>query len=150
MRPLPFAFAALLVSALAMPALASEVPSSDLQRFGSVVTKKKPVSLARLQGAPARFAGKTLRIEGVVKDVCQGQGCWVEVEDDRGATFLAKSLDESVLLPKDCKGRRIVVQGVVKALPAKGHEHEAAGEPHECPSPSFVLATQGVELTARK
>jgi hypothetical protein len=74
----------------------------------------------------------------------------VEVASARGGSFLAKSLDESVLLPKDCAGRKIVVQGVVTALPAPGagaHQHtEKEAEGHTCPAPSYVVATRGVEL----
>jgi hypothetical protein len=52
----------------------------------------------------------------------------------KGATFMAKSLDESVLLPKDIAGRKVIVQGVVKQLPAKGeteeqHAHHACADP---------------------
>ena len=152
MRDTPFMFAALLVGALVLPAFAGDAASSENQRFGAPVVETKAASLAKLAKKPASFAGRTLRIEGVVKDVCQGQGCWVEVQDAKGATFIAKSLDESVLLPKDCKGRRIVVQGVVAALPAKGHDHDhgAEVEAHECPTPSYVLSTQGAELVAKK
>ena len=145
-------FATLLAGALATPAFAGAAATTENQRFGAPVVEKKVASLAKLARKPASFAGRTLRIEGVVKDVCQGQGCWVEVQDAKGATFIAKSLDESVLLPKDCKGQRIVVQGVVTALPAKGHapDHDAELAAHECPAPSYVLSTQGVELVAKK
>ena len=144
--------AALLVGAIAMPAFAGDAAPTGTQRFGAPVVEKKVTKLAQLAKKPARFEGKTLRIEGVVTNVCQGQGCWVEVRDAKGATFMAKSLDESVLVPKDCKGQRIVVQGVVTALPAKDHDHEHSADvaAHECPVPSYVLSTQGVELVAKK
>jgi hypothetical protein len=133
--------AALLGLSLVSPALAGSEPS----RFGARVTARKSVSVARLAAAPARFEGKTVRIEGTVAEVCQGRGCWVRVKDDKGQLFLARSLDESVLLPKDCAGQYVVVQGVVTALKARPHEHEE-GEGHECPTPDYVLATQGIEL----
>lgn len=118
------------------------------QTFGKAIKVKKCTSVATLAQDPARLAGKKVRIEGTVKDVCQGRGCWIEVEAD-GASFLARSLDESVLVPKDCKGRAVVVQGVVKPLPKKLAEGEAAkaqAEGHACPAPQWVLATEGVEL----
>ena len=93
---------------------------------GRHITLKKPVKLAQLSKKPERFVGKPVLIEGRVKAVCQGMGCWVEVEDGKGTSFLAKSLDESVLLPKDCAGRVISVQGVVTKLDAKAHDHEHA------------------------
>jgi hypothetical protein len=117
---------------------------ADARKFGAKVTVKKAVDIARLAKDPARFAGRTVRLEGTVKEVCQGRGCWVEVEAN-GISFLARSLDETVLLPKDCKGRPVVVQGVVKALPASVKEEPVEGG-HACPKPEWVVATQGVEL----
>lgn len=139
------------------PPPAAEAPapppaSVTARPFGAPITVKKPVAMAKLEKKPARYAGKTVRLEGVVRDVCQGQGCWIEIEGPTGASFLAKSLDESVLVPKDCKGWQVVVQGVVTKLGAKGHEghevhaHTEAEEGHACPAPSYVIATQGVEL----
>jgi hypothetical protein len=121
--------------------------AGDAQKFGTAITVKKCTPVAKLAKDPARLAGRKVLISGTVKEVCQGRGCWVEVEAD-GASFIARSLDESVLLPKDCKGRKVVVQGVVKPLPpAARAEEPAAGEPaHACPKPEWVLATEGVEL----
>ena len=131
---------------IAGAALAGEAKtgSTEVQKFGSPVTTRKAVDIAKLAKDPARFAGRKVRLEGTVKEVCQGRGCWVEVEAG-GASFLARSLDESVLLPKDCKGRRVVVQGVVKALPRTIKE-EPSEEGHACPKPEWVVATQGIEL----
>lgn len=132
-----------LTVALAAGALAGAEPA----RFGAPVTVRKAVPVAKLAATPAKFAGKTVRIEGTVAEVCQGMGCWVRVKDAKGQLFLAKSLDESVLLPKDCAGQAIVVQGVVTALkPAPKEAAEEGVPPHECPTPEYVVATQGIEL----
>ncbi len=127
----------------ALPAAAEEqaAPPAPL----ATVTVKKPVNIAKLAKKPERFAGKTVRLEGKVKAVCQGMGCWVEVEDAKGASFIARSLDESVLLPKDCVGRWIAVQGKVMTLPQAAKE-EAKPEDHACPRPEYVIATEGAEL----
>jgi hypothetical protein len=130
---------------------------------GEKITIKKSTKLAELAKNPESYVGKTIRLEGKVKDVCQGQGCWVEIEDSKGASFMARSLDHTVLLPKDCAGRKIVVQGVVTRQAAQGHEHAAAegkGEHdhahehakeldaggHTCPAPQYLVATQGIRL----
>ncbi len=128
---------------------AAAASSAAGQNFGAPIKVKKCTSVAALAKDPARLAGKRIRIEGTVKDVCQGVGCWIEVADADGASFLARSLDESVLVPKDCKGRTVVVQGKVKLMPMKTAEAEAAkakAEGHACPAPQWVLATEGVEL----
>jgi hypothetical protein len=137
------ALCALLVAGTAL-AGPKPVTEAGAQRFGAPVTVKRAVNVAKLAKDPAKFAGRTVRLEGTVKEVCQGRGCWVEVEAN-GASFLARSLDESVLLPKDCKGRRVVVQGVVKALPRAAKE-EPVETGHACPKPEWVVATEGAVL----
>lgn len=151
-RPLLLSALALLLAAAAFAGEGHKcsASSADAQRFGAAIKVKKCTPVAQLAKDPARMAGRKIKIEGVVKAVCQGRGCWFEVEAADGATFMARSLDESVLVPKDCKGRTVVVQGVVKALPASAREEAEkaahAETPHECPKPEWVLATQGVEL----
>ncbi len=127
---------------------------TDAVRVGAAITSKKATDIARLAKDPKKYVGQTVRIDGTVKKVCQGAGCWVEVASGKGVTFLAKSLDESVLLPKDCAGRKIVVQGIVTMMPAKdaeAHQHaDHAAEGHECPAPTYLISTQGAELVAAK
>ena len=140
-----------LVALLFALTLAVPVRAEEVQRYGASITETRSVALAKLVRKPRTYIGRTLRIEGTVKDVCQGQGCWLEVQDATGKSFLAKSLDESVLVPKDCKGRHVIVQGVLTSRPAKGHDHHEGDEAaHECPSPTYVLDTRGVELSDRK
>lgn len=142
---------AVLVLVLALPAWAHDGPHGDAAapsadgKYGAPITEKKPVKLAKLAKSPAKFRGKTVRLEGTVKNVCQNAGCWMEIESARGETFLVKSLDESVLVPKDCKGQNVVVQGVVTQMPPKAHEHHGE-EGHTCPSPTWVVSMLGVEL----
>ena len=142
--PLLVAFSLIIGSGVA----SNPKTAGDPFRAGTPITVRKPVRIEKLAKHPEKFEGKVLRLEGTVRNVCQGRGCWVDVEDANGVTFMAKSLDESVLLPKDCAGRKVIVQGVVTALP---HTHdEATEEGHACPTPRFVLSTQGVELIAER
>ena len=146
---------ALVLAALALVASScAHAPASSLGtptgHYGAAVHAKSAVNVAALSPAPEKFAGRTVILEGVVKDVCQGAGCWVEVQAADGSSFMAKSLDESVLLPNDCKGQRIRVEGVVTALTAKNtHEHTEAPD-HACPKPNYVVATKGIQLFAAK
>lgn len=137
-------FAFLVIAALALPAWAHDVPP-EVQTYGTAITEKKPVKLAKLVKSPSKFRGKTVRLEGTVKNVCQDAGCWMEVASAKGEMFLVKSLDESVLVPKDCTGQSVVVQGVVTQMPPKAHEHHGE-EGHSCPAPTWVVSMLGVEL----
>jgi hypothetical protein len=137
---------ALVAAVLSLACGARKEGSHAPQSFGASVTVKEATPLASVAEAPATFAGQTIRVEGTVKAACQGRGCWVEVQDAKGASFLARSLDETVLVPKDCAGRKIVVQGVVTALPAEVKEEPQPADGHACPRPNYVLATQGIQL----
>jgi hypothetical protein len=125
----------------------AEVASIPAFKAGEAVTVTQPVVIGELERNPAQFVGQMIRLEGTVASVCQGKGCWVEVQGADGGKFMAKSLDDSVLLPTDCSGRKIVVQGTVIALtPEPEHAAEAEAAGHVCPQPSYVVSTQGAEL----
>ena len=145
---------ALMLCAASIAFAGSPAATSDPVKVGAAITAKKTTGIDKIAKDPKKFVGQTVRVEGTVKKVCQGAGCWVEIASSKGVTFLAKSLDESVLLPKDCAGRQIMLQGVVTMLPAKeaeAHQHaEPVGADHECPTPSYVISTQGAELVAAK
>lgn len=144
--------ALLLVTLVPVSHAEAPAPGGDAVRVGASITTKKATHIDKLAKNPKKYVGQTVRIDGTVKQVCQGAGCWVEVASVSGVTFLAKSLDESVLLPKDCAGRKISVQGVVTMLPAKdaaAHQHEEPiAEGHSCPAPTYLISTQGAELAA--
>jgi hypothetical protein len=157
MRPLVLIIIAALAAGSCAPAMVASgtgQSSADIMTFGAKVKVYKRADIARLAKTPHHFEGRTIRLEGMVKQVCQGRGCWVEVVDRNGASFMARSLDESILLPKDCAGRWIAVQGVVTRLvdpehaAHEGHVEELEGG-HACPSPEFVVATTGVQLAAK-
>jgi hypothetical protein len=139
------------LSLLGLFVVPSVVNADPSQSYGATITETRATPLAKLLRRPSAFEGRTLRIEGTVKDVCQGRGCWIELSDAKGRTFLAKSLDETVLVPKDITGRRVVVQGVLTSRPAKGHVHEDGEEAgHSCPAPTWVIDTRGVEVSAQR
>jgi len=122
--------------------------AADPFRAGAPITVKKSARIDKLARHPEKFEGRVLKLEGTVKSVCQDRGCWVDIQDASGMSFMAKSLDETILLPKDCQGRKVIVQGIVTAL---AHAHDEATEVgHACPAPRYVLATQGVELIAER
>ena len=83
---------------------------------GAKFEKGTPVAIAELNKNAATMSGKQVQIEGTVSKVCQGSGCWVEVSDGT-VSVIAKSLDEKVLFPKDCVGKKVLVQGIYRAAP---------------------------------
>lgn len=118
-------FAAALLT-LSLPAVAQET------KFGTGVTLKDATPIASIVAKPQDFVGKTIRIDGVVADVCTDMGCWMAVAaegDKSGATVRLKVEDGVIVFPVSAKGKKVSAQGVFEKVSAAGEDaKEAAGE----------------------
>ncbi|MBD3161054.1 MAG: DUF4920 domain-containing protein [Candidatus Eisenbacteria bacterium] len=156
-----FVFALILCLAGGLGCSKSRTEGTPALTVGSPITLEEAVSISDLAARTEAYVDQAVLLEGTVVGICQGSGCWAEVADEDGATFLARSLDHSVLLPTDCMGRRVAIQGTVTVLEpveapeetaAHEHEHEHAGEhaegeeAHVCPRPQYVVSTAGAAL----
>lgn len=106
--------------------------------FGHEVADATPVAIASLNTEPASYAGKVVAIEGKVASVCKHMGCWVEVQGADGEKILVSSVEHDVLIPKNCEGKPITVQGTF----IENAPDEAGGEP------TYTLDMDAVGLTA--
>jgi Domain of unknown function (DUF4920) len=85
----------------------------DVIRRGVALTKETPaVSFADVLKEPAKFAGKRVRIEGVVERVCQSEGCWMQIAPASGATGIRVTFkDHSFFVPKDSRSMKFKAEG---------------------------------------
>jgi hypothetical protein len=142
---------------------------------GVPLSIESATTLADLIGSPQQFVGQTVLLEGKVTGVCKHTGCWVELTDEQGHSFIAKSADHSIAFPRDCEGRKARVQGVVitqpapaaaqtseaaegeaqgeaaqgetaKAAEGESHQQAGEGEAHECPAPVYMMELKGATL----
>ncbi len=103
------------------------------------------VSIADLLQNPKKFTGKEVSIQGVITDVCQNSGCWIEVKQGE-ASIIVKSVDHKILFPKDCVGKAVSVTGFLRSYAqdeCEGDHMET--KDHECPEPQYFI-----EVTSRK
>ncbi len=120
--------------------------ATDGQVFGKGLSGTETVTLSALMAAPDEYVGKTIRVEGLVVDVCEKRGCWMELAGDQEFQSIKVKVDDGVIVfPVDLKGKRAVAEGeftkiVLSAEQQKARmEHEkqehgndhAAGEPCE-------------------
>ena len=88
---------------------------NDIYGKGVSLTEKTPVS-AILEN-PDSFLGKTVRIEGMVIEVCAKRGCWLYIAGDKqGEKIQVKVTDGEIVFPMSASGRMAVVEGVVEEL----------------------------------
>jgi hypothetical protein len=105
-----FAAAAFAV-ALALPAAAA---GDGCTTYGTGVTLDAATPVAALVGAPEEWAGKTVRVEGEVREVCPQAGCWLSIVADAASPPLrVKVKDGEIVLPLSARGRRAAAEGAV-------------------------------------
>lgn len=96
--------------------------------YGEGVTLTRAVPIATLLGQPQAHAGKAVRVDGVISQVCQSMGCWIEISDPslgRGVRFKAR--DGVIVFPKEASGRKVSAQGTFEEI-ATSAVRESHGE----------------------
>lgn len=136
------------------------IPSSGYLKRGEPIGGAKKVSLARVMADPAKFAGKTVIVEGVVVRSCKTEGCWAEVAPTADAKSVrVKMKDHSFFIPLQSAGSYARVQGTVqvKTLTKEQVDHmiEEDGAKFDKINPDGTVTevsfeATGIELTARK
>lgn len=84
------------------------------KQYGAGVTLAATTSIDTLLADPTAFNGKTVRVEGMVTDVCPRRGCWFEMAGgEPGHKLKFKVTDGDMVFPVDAKGQLAVAQGEV-------------------------------------
>lgn len=82
--------------------------------YGAGVQLTESVSMATILADPKAYAGKSVRVEGTVTDVCPKRGCWFEMAGEApGQKMRFKVRDGEMVFPMDAKGKFAVAEGVV-------------------------------------
>lgn len=102
------------------------IPSDSYLKRGEPIGNSKKVSLNKILKNPAKYAGKTVLVEGVVVRSCKSEGCWAEVaENMEGKSVRVKMKDHSFFIPLQSAGSATRMEGVVsvKTLSKKEVDH---------------------------
>ena len=126
-------------------ALMSSVPAVAAEKYGAGVSIETATSITQLLAKPSEFAGKTVRVEGVVTEVCTMMGCWMALAPD-GSTSAATVLiqvehDGKIVFPLTAKGHKASAQGIVEKIEG-GEGREAAQELAKAQGSSAAQAPQ--------
>lgn len=145
---------------LATPALAGT--STPGTTYGAGVGKAQLVKISELTAHPDAYVGKTIRVEGLITDVCPRRGCWMELAGDKEfQTMRVKVNDGEMVFPLTAKGKVAQAEGVFtkievpaeRVLQMKQHEAEEKGVPFDPKTakvePMVVYQLQGVGAVIR-
>lgn len=107
-------FAPLALFALvALPASAEECAKKS---YGAPLTLSESTPVATLLDHPQEHAGKSVRVEGTVIDVCAKAGCWLEIQAGEGERSLrVKVKDGEIVFPTSARGHRAVAEGTFES-----------------------------------
>lgn len=107
-------FAPLALFALvALPASAEECAKKS---YGAPLTLSESTPVATLLDHPQEHAGKSVRVEGTVIDVCAKAGCWLEIQAGEGERSLrVKVKDGEIVFPTSARGHQAIAEGTFEA-----------------------------------
>ena len=76
-----------------------------------------------------------LTVTGTINSVCQKKGCWMKMDMGNDKTMMVHFKDYAFFVPKDCSGKRLVMEGIafmdVTPVAQLRHYAEDAGKSKE-------------------
>lgn len=128
-----------------------------VETFGAKLGDSPQVTLAEVLESPAKYVGKTVRLDGHVRRACSAKGCWMELAPNSepnapGCRVTFK--DYGFFVPTDSAGATARIEGEValkRVRPGQVRHYEGEGatfaSKHEDGSADEVrLVATGVEL----
>jgi hypothetical protein len=102
------------------------IPSDGVLKRGAPIGDAKKVSLAKVMKDPAKYSGKTVRVEGLIVRSCKMEGCWAELAPDKDSKAVrVKMKDHAFFIPLQSAGAKAKAEGVfsVKTLTKEHVDH---------------------------
>lgn len=123
---------------LAIPLITRSGETGEWKNFGAAFTVEKASPAKDVLADPASFAGKTVRIEGHVADVCQNKGCWLVVTEGQNSVRVTMK-DYGFFVPTDSTGATADLEGTIVEKPVdpavEAHMESEATHPELQPKP---------------
>jgi hypothetical protein len=136
------------------------IPTDGVLKRGAMLGNAKKVSLAKVLANPSKYAGQSVRVEGVIVRSCKMEGCWMELAPKQDAKSVrVKMKDHAFFIPLESAGANAKAEGVftVKTLTKEEVKHmvEEDGAKFENVNQDGTVTevsfeATGVELTRKK
>ncbi|RDC65165.1 DUF4920 domain-containing protein [Adhaeribacter pallidiroseus] len=162
MKPALFLFALLFsASGCLLPATAQitspvKDKTAQLKQFGRPVSATTVIPAAQL---PLVLAGKDsvqAKVAGVVQDVCQVKGCWMDVKLTNDTRMKVRFRDYGFFVPKNLNGKEVVFEGtayqeVISVADQQHYMKDAGKSPAEIkaivqPKKEITFVADGVQV----
>ena len=113
-----------LIAALVMVA-APAAAAEEGKTYGKGVSGTEIIKVSELVANADKYVGQTVRVEGVVIDVCAKRGCWMDLKGEGGKVRI-KVEDGVMVFPMDAKGKNAIAEGVftkIEMTPEEARAH---------------------------
>jgi hypothetical protein len=103
-----------LFTVLMVQAQPPEVPANAGASFGKATTADNALSMEefiKVMGSKEEGKGQTVKLVGVVTEVCKKEGCWIKVESPDG-NLMVRMKDHKFAVPVVLNGKKVVIDGV--------------------------------------
>jgi hypothetical protein len=109
------------------PAPAAEAAEFEGAEYGEPITLTTLTHISAILDAPDAFVGERVLVEGVVTDVCDNMGCWMDIVGETEDHKIQVKVDDGVIVfPEEATGHRARVEGVVEKIERTEEEAVAA------------------------
>lgn len=102
------------------------IPVGGVLKRGAALGNSKKVSLTKILANPSKYAGQSVRVEGVIVRSCKTEGCWMELAPSENAKSVrVKMKDHGFFIPLNSAGAMAKAEGVftVKTLTKEEVKH---------------------------
>lgn len=110
---LSFTFCLFAIVALAQPPVGPVTPGTT---FGSAIKAEGAVPLADLTQQLKDDQPHTVKVTGVVTDVCPKKGCWITLDMPGTTKVFVKMKDYGFFVPVELKGKTVVMEAEAKVI----------------------------------
>ncbi len=91
------------------------IPSDSYLKRGAAIGDSKKVKLNKILADPAKYTGKTVRVEGVIVRSCKMEGCWAELaQDATSKSIRVKMKGHAFFIPLQSAGAKARVEGTIQ------------------------------------
>lgn len=95
--------------------------SAKYTHFGQPMTheRDKPLTVGEVLSNVDKYEGREIRVGGIVTNLCEHSGCWIEIADhegDKGLFVKFTFEEESVRVPPEAKGHHAIAEGKLKVI----------------------------------
>ena len=111
--------------------LCSLLSAAEGKKYGKDLTLSETTKISDILSNPAEFEGKKVLVEGLVVNVCEKRGCWIELSSDKEyESIRVKVNDGEIVFPLEAKGEKALVEGEVYSFIVE-EESECSGKTSE-------------------